>query len=240
MVDGRPSGTIHTFVAPGEFKIENLPPQIQQFFKNPGQSEERRRARLFLAPFPNGFFSRLMGVLFCGFLALVFSGAVAAFLKERKVNWGGAIMSMVIAALFIWLTVYAFEGLIVRATRASTRNPRYGSWVLESGILARFKPRQFIYLPWGKISAMTEVIVYQSDQAKGSLWTYPAVCVTLEENGGLHRHYFSGACLGLTSPAKIGAGLINVTRYELGGTDGGPFRTFKAACSEFKPIQKPT
>lgn len=219
--------------------MKNLPPKIQQFFKNPGQSEERQRARLFLAPFPEGFFSRLMGVLFCGFLALTFSAGALAFLKERKVNWGGMTMSMVVAALFIWLTIYAFEGLIVRATRTGSRNPKYGSWVLESGILARFKPRVIVYLPWEKISAITEVVVYQSDQQKGSLWTYPALCVTLEDNGKWYFHYFSGACLGLTPPEKTVAGIVNVPRYELGGSDDGPFRTFKAACSEFKPVQKP-
>jgi hypothetical protein len=99
------------------------------------------------------------------------------------------------------------------------------------------KPRELVYLPWENIATIVETEIYERDPDDKSYWIYPALCVSHEKDGKAYKHYFSGACLGLTTKENVASDRLDLQSLTLGGLDDGPFRIFKNACAEFKPVK---
>ena len=239
MVDACPKEQLHTFVRPGAYKMRNLPPEAKKFLQNPDAPNARGEVRLFLPPSSEGFFLNFVTFAFCGLFALgLWAGMLAVIRKEgARGNKGALFVMLLFAALFTWAAIYAWGGLMVKSVRVWFRRPRFGYWVLKSGILARNRVREIIYLPWEKIVSISEIKMYQKSSESESYQVYPALRIRIEENREAMHYNFSGEYQESVPKDKIDPRYVNLYRYDLSGKDPGEFRMFKNACSDFKPLE---
>lgn len=232
-------GLNHTGMEPGAFRMKSLPGEIRAFLKNPDAPGARSQVRLFLPPPADGWFLNFIAFAFCGLFAFgLWAGMYAVVTKEKIAGNKGALFVMLLfAALFTWAALYAWAGLRIKGVRADTVRPQFGYWVLQSGILARNRVWEIIYLPWDKIRSITEVKIYQKSSESQYYSVYPTLRVRFEENGAAIHYNFSGESQNSVTADKIDTAYVNLHRYQITRKGEGEFRMFKNACSDFKPLE---
>lgn len=239
VIDGRPADSFCTLVRPGQYKMKNLPAEARRVFAQGAGTDAGVALRLYLPPATEGLILNAIAFITCAFFAvLMLPGSLIVFSGGKRNDFGAAGVMLFFGLIFTWATIYAFAGLRVKLTRADSLSPQFGYWILSSGILARERVREIVYLPWEKIVSVSEVKMYQKESESQHYSVYPAVCVTLSGNGERFNYYFSGASTHTVGKEKVDAQRVNLRRYDVSGENSGEFRMFKTACTEFKHLQK--
>jgi hypothetical protein len=224
---------------PGEFRWKTLPAEIREFLSDPDSTVARNQIRLFLPASSDGLVLNLVGFVTCGLFGLfMLPGSVIIFTGGIRGDFGAAGVMGVFGALFLWGAIYAWGGLRIKMARFKGRRATFGYWVLKSGILVRNHIREIIYLPWEKITSMTEAKLFSKDPESAFYSVYPALSVVIADGGKALRYHFAGQMLRSVDESKVDTNRLNLHRYDLAGKDKGEFRMFIKACSEFKPVKK--